>query len=171
MERVALSLVAVCLALPVNAQDEHLSLAELEGDVKIIMALDAAAGETAPRSEYLKQLLTQARERKRGFQNVVARVGAGIPASLLNSRSGHERQFRVELYRTLLRTRFQPPDQYRKLDARDARLVRLACLMRHHKVSTVEDLGEVLRIYDSSLALQHRAYFEERIGRARARRR
>lgn len=158
-----------------NGQDQRpsqLNLAELEGDVQILLTLDAAGGRKTPegRSQYLKQLLTQARERKRWYGTMLLKFeqNQGNPEVMAKFREHYHKQFRVALYRTLLETRFQSADEYRKLDERNARLVRLACLMRHHKVSTIKELQIILREeYNSSLAHQQDAYLEQEFGKAR----
>ncbi len=185
MERAALlsfvlttvvTLALCCFHDCVHGQDQQfpqLDLDELEGDLNIIMALDTALGskttDDALRSRYLKQLVTNARARKQWYSKTLKSIRADErdPDDLVQMRKHYSKQFRIELYRTLLKTRFLPAEEYRKLDERDARLVRLTCLMRHHGISTIERLKVVLKIYGSTLEQQQDAYIEQEFGKAR----
>lgn len=161
----ALALSTVCAGAAAQEIELQPNLKELEADVRILVALDEATGrvDRLPSAIYMKHVLQCARKRKSGCRVFLSRIPEDKRAEVYATfKCRFQRQFVRELERTVERSNSK---DYRNLDRWNARIVRLACLMRTKRLENVRQLAELLPDLGTTIERQQQAWFEYYISR------
>jgi hypothetical protein len=156
--------------------DEHIFRGDLLGDVNLMVVnlLVAAPPErrTAIRQQLeterprlMKQLLTTAIERKLLYIEFLRGIPSGkLQEALASIDEKVGDHFNEGLFKMLDQTKTLPEDQYETLARQDARLFRLAYLMKQQDLTSLGQLEALLKENGSSLEMQRQAFAERVLG-------
>lgn len=161
--------------------DQYIFLGELLGDAQIMIALTSQVdfSELNPqrrsvaefeRDKLVEQLQSSAIDRKLMYIEFLRSIPEEkLQEALANIDSRIGDHFRDSLFDMLDKVNSLPEEEYPTLIRRDARLFRLAYLMKQRKVTSLGQLEEVLRANGSSLEKQQSAFAERMLGQQQMR--